>query len=162
MSTSQADIIVNDSKHALDALLRRTDKVPDLELGEAYHGRNVSDMIAHLHAWHLLLSSWLEQEQAGDTPELPAPGYTWDQLADLNRAIYEEHRGRSYEDNRALLIASHRELVDVLTLLTDEELTAPDAFVWLGGDPLGPVAEECLTLHYGWAEGVLTAANVPA
>ncbi|WP_296665855.1 ClbS/DfsB family four-helix bundle protein [Demequina sp.] len=157
-----AERIVADAERSLTPLLARADAYRDAPLGRAYAHRRVADVLAHLHAWHILFDGWLVQHRSGAVPAFPAEGYSWDHLEDLNNALYEAHRARSYEESRALLVTSHLHMLGLLRELDDEVLSAPELLPWLGTEPLSEVAHECLAGHYAWAQSVLDRAGVPA
>lgn len=134
----------------LEQLLTVLDRNASASLGEAWKGRRVADLVAHLVVWHVLFQGWVSLARSGATPDLPAEGYTWDQLDQLNDDLYEKHRNDSYETMRAQLLVSHASVLDVLADATQEELTGFGIFPWLNGESLGGTAEHCLTNHYRW------------
>lgn len=160
MPSPRADRIVADANATLATLLARTDANPDAELGDAYLGRRVADILGHLHAWHVIFDGWIAQERSGSVPAYPAEGYTWRNLDTLNQTLYEAHRSKSYDTLRAMLVASHASAVSLVESLSEAELTRTDAFEWLGQESLGNVAHECLGGHYEWGLEVLDAAGV--
>ena len=52
--------------------------------------RNISDVIMHLHHWHLMMCDWYTVGMAGNKPDMPAKGYTWKTTPELNRWILGE------------------------------------------------------------------------
>jgi len=69
--------------------------------------RNVRDVLAHLHHWHIMMLGWYEVGMQGQKPEMPAKSYTWKTLPDLNREIWQkisQHRIRKGEANADKLI----------------------------------------------------------
>lgn len=160
MPTARADALSADAEQRLARLLSLTDAHADASVGAAWHARRVTDVLAHLHAWHRLLLDCLAQDAAGLVPQFPAPGYGWDRLASLNDALYEAHRDASYDQVRTLVVASHDTLLGTIVSLPAEVLVDPWAFAWLGGEALGDVAHECLGAHYDWALGILAEAGL--
>nr|WP_273568519.1 ClbS/DfsB family four-helix bundle protein [Maribacter sp. Hal144] len=57
------------------------------EFPEGYLNRNIKDVFAHLHHWHLLMLEWYTIGMGGNKPDMPAKGYTWKTLPDFNREI---------------------------------------------------------------------------
>ena len=55
------------------------------EFPKNYLNRNITDVLAHLHHWHLMLLDWYTVGMKGEKPEMPSKGYTWKTLPDLNR-----------------------------------------------------------------------------
>lgn len=161
MPSPRSQELAAEAEQGLAELLRRADAAAGESLGDAYEGRTVGDVLAHLHAWHVVFDGWVAQERAGSVPAFPAEGYTWDDLKSLNDAFYQAHRERPYDAVRSMLVSSHQMMLALLDTFTEEELTRPDVFGWLGGEPLGDVAHECLAGHYHWALRTLDAAHIP-
>jgi hypothetical protein len=151
MPSARATSLAAKADDRLAEVLRRADAAPDWDLGVAYHDRRVADVLAHLHAWHLVFDGWVAQDRAGSVPAYPAEGFTWDRLDALNDVFYQAHRGKTFEAMRGMLLTSHRSMLNLLNSFTEEELTDPARYSWLGGQPLGDVADECLGEHYEWA-----------
>jgi len=160
MPSPRAQELAAQADEGLAAVLRRADAARDVALGAAYHDRRVADVLAHLYAWHLVFDGWVAQERAGSVPAYPAEGFTWENLDALNDALFQAHSARAYEAIRTMLVSSHRMMLGELDGFTQEELTDPDAFAWLGGQALGDVAHECLGAHYEWALGTFDAAGI--
>lgn len=57
------------------------------EFPEGTMNRNIRDVLAHLHHWHLMMLEWYEIGMKGDKPDMPAKGYTWKTVPELNREI---------------------------------------------------------------------------
>ncbi|WP_214466817.1 ClbS/DfsB family four-helix bundle protein [Microbacterium flavescens] len=141
--------------------------LPEGRLTEEFAGdgrdRNVRDVIAHLHAWHILLERWYSDGTAGGSPAIPAEGYTWRELAALNEELRLQWQQTGLSELLALLRASHESLQAMVALHTDAELAAADAYAWTQGSPLGEFAWECGGNHYAWARGVIAAGlELPA
>ena len=62
-------------------LLALIERLPAERLDEEFAGpardRNVRDVVAHLHAWHILLERWYADGMTGGSPSIPAEGYSW-------------------------------------------------------------------------------------
>ncbi|WNM28234.1 ClbS/DfsB family four-helix bundle protein [Demequina capsici] len=153
--------VIDAAADGLENLLARTDTHPDHELGAAYLDRRVADVLAHLHAWHLLFLGWVEAIHNGETPGFPADGYTWQDLTSLNDALYERHRSMPYMEIRAALLESHVDALEAFASLDDELISSTDSIEWLGNEAFADVAHESLGGHYDWAQGVLDAAHMP-
>lgn len=159
MTAPRALQLAAQANAGLEAVLATADAHSEDGVGEAWHGRRVADVLAHLHAWHVLFEGWVSQARAGSVPAVPAEGYTWEQLDELNSRLHAQHHNDSYAQVRASLVASHETMLHTLADCTQEELTDPHAFPWLGGGSLGDTAHECLGAHYDWARGVFKDAG---
>ena len=54
--------------------------------------RNIRDVLAHLHHWHLMMLRWYKEGMSGNKPAMPAEGYTWKTVPDLNLKIWEKYQ----------------------------------------------------------------------
>lgn len=160
MEYTHAGLIArNDAEFA--ELLALIDGLPASRLAAEFQGdardRNVRDVVAHLHAWHILLEKWYSDGTAGGMPAIPADGYSWRELAALNEELRLQWQDTSLPELLALLRASHESLQAMVALHTDAELAAPDAYAWTQGSPLGEFAWECGGSHYAWGRATIVA-----
>ncbi len=160
MDLTRTELIArNDAE--LTELLTLIEGLPAERLDEEFAGegrdRSVRDVVAHLHAWHILLEKWYADGTAGDTPSIPAEGYTWRELPALNEELRLQWQDTSLAELLPLLRASHESLQAMIALHDDRQLSDPAAFSWTQGSPLGEFAWECGGNHYAWARGVITA-----
>lgn len=158
---SRASIVASAAEN-LTSVLAIADARPDAPLGEAYHGRNSTDVLTHLIAWHELFEGWIAADRAGHDVHFPAEGYTWDRLAELNTALYDKWKGVPFDKVRASLLASHGRMLDLVNAMSEDELSDPERREWSGGSPLGEIAHECLGAHYEWALKVFSQAALTA
>ena len=96
--TSTREVLLERDDAEFAALLALIESLPPGRLSEQFAGsgrdRNVRDVVAHLHAWHILLERWYSDGTAGGSPSIPAEGYSWARLAELDHpAAYPWTRG---------------------------------------------------------------------
>ncbi|MRG60644.1 ClbS/DfsB family four-helix bundle protein [Agromyces sp. CFH 90414] len=132
---------------------------------DAARDRDVQDVLNHLHAWHLLLLGWLDADAAGKPVEFPAPGHTWDSLAELNVELRDRYRVPGPADAglataRGRLRASHIDVLTRIESMPDDDLLEPGRRPWLRG-PLAEPVHECLGGHYEWAIATIPASRSP-
>lgn len=152
--------IVSAAHDGLATLLARADAHPDAPLGDAWRDRRTTDILTHVHAWHLLLEGWLADDAAGRPVHYPAQGYTWATLGELNDRLYADHRELAYPEARQRLVASHARVVALIESLDGDHLLRRGAYAWLGDETLAGVAHECLGAHYAWGVRILVAAGM--
>lgn len=112
--------------------------------------RDLRDILNHLHAWHVLLVGWLDDDAAGRAPAYPADGYDWASLDALNLALRDRYRDVDLDAARDRLRASHTAVLDRVQRLDDADLFDVTRHPWLDG-PLAEPVHECLGGHYEWA-----------
>ena len=130
----------------LDGLTETQMTEPDL-VGEWA----AKDVLAHLIEWEQMCLSWYQAGLRGETPELPAPGYKWNQTPALNQMIFEKHRDRPLADILAEFNASHQEIMQIITELNNTQLFTAEQYPWTKKNTLGAYFVSATSSHYLWA-----------
>ena len=112
---------------------------------------SVKDVLAHLIEWEQMCLGWHAAGLRGETPELPAPGFKWNQTPQLNQHIYEKHRERPLDEVLEQFQASHREILEVIQGLSNEKLFTTGHFAWTKKNTLGTYMVSATSSHYLWA-----------
>ena len=112
---------------------------------------SVKDVLAHLIEWEQMVLSWHAAGLRGETPELPAPGFKWNQTPALNQQIFEKHRERHLDDVLGQFHASHQEILGVIQGLSNDELFTASRFAWTKKNTLGTYFVSATSSHYLWA-----------
>ncbi len=111
----------------------------------------VKDILAHLVEWQQMFFKWYEGGSQGEMPEVPAPGYKWNQLPALNQAIYEKYQHLTAEEALSLFRESHRKTVQFIETLPDADLTTPGLYQWMNNNTLMSYLNSISAAHYAWA-----------
>jgi hypothetical protein len=113
--------------------------------------KNIRDVLIHLYEWHRLLLNWAKANGSGeDKPFLPAP-YNWKTYGDMNVEFWKMHQSTSYDDAKAMLHESHRDVIALIEQFSDEELFEKKHFSWTGTSSLGSYCISVTASHYDWA-----------
>ncbi len=128
-----------------------TPEEQEKEFPKGTMNRNIKDVLAHLHHWHLMMLDWYEVGMSGEKPEMPAKGYTWKTVPDLNRVIWEKYRNENITKVRKNLNDSFSKLQDVIQTHSDEELFEKKRYKWTGTTSLGSYLISATSSHYDWA-----------
>lgn len=121
--------------------------------------RNIRDVLAHLHEWHLMMLNWYEVGMRGEKPEIPAKGYTWKTVPILNQEIWEKYSAVNLEKVRADLTESYKQLQKVIERHSDEELFEKKRYKWTGTTSLGSYLVSATSSHYDWALKLISKAK---
>lgn len=113
--------------------------------------RNVRDVLAHLHHWHTMMLTWHEIGMSGNKPSMPAPGYTWKTVPDLNKVINQQYASTPLSEVQSLLQTSYQQLRLLIEQHTDEELFTKKKYKWTGSTSLGAYLISATSSHYDWA-----------
>jgi hypothetical protein len=150
--TSKADLLaaIDKERNALKTQLESL--TPDQMVTPGIVGEwSVKDVLAHLIEWEQMVLGWHAAGLRGETPELPAPGYKWNQTPALNQMIFEKHRERTLEDILDQFQSSHKEIMEVILGLSNEELFTAGQFAWTKKNTLGTYFVSATSSHYLWA-----------
>ena len=121
--------------------------------------RNIRDVLAHLHHWHLLLLGWYARGMKGEKAEMPAKGYAWQQTPALNRAIWEKYQSVELSEVRERLNESYGDLQHMIAHHSDEELFEKKRYAWTGSTSLAAYVIANTSSHYVWAYKLIRRAK---
>jgi len=119
---------------------------------------SVKDTLAHLAEWEQLLLVWHKAGVRGEIPPLPAEGYTWGRMDDLNAAIFEKYRDWTLEDVLAYSRSSYQQVLDTVQEMSEDELFTPGRFAWTKKNRLVDYVIPCTSEHYAWARKAMRKA----
>jgi len=112
---------------------------------------SVKDVLAHLTAWEGMCLGWYQAGERGETPQLPAPGFKWNQTPQLNQQIFEEHQDDPLEKVLKDFHLSSREILGLIQDLSNEQLFTPGQYHWTKKNTLGTYLVSATSSHYAWA-----------
>lgn len=125
------------------------------EFPAEFLNRNIRDVLAHLHHWHVLLLSWYEHGMKGKKPEMPAVGYTWRTVPELNREINKKYKDVPLNDIKKSLDTSFKKVQKIIDRHSNDELFEKRKFKWTGTTSLGAYVVSATSSHYEWAVKLL-------
>lgn len=115
-------------------------------------GWSVKDILAHLVAWQELNLGWYAAGVRGETPVMPAPGYTLRELPRLNAMLYRKHHRRSLLAVTRDYQVYHKRVVDLIASLPDADLVTLGRYSWTGPSwTLSDYLRASTAAHYLWA-----------
>lgn len=140
-----------------DRLLALVDSLPvDRRTAPGVNGeQSVKDVLAHLHAWHRLFLTWYAEGMVGTPVPMPAPGFTWKEVPELNEQIYRQHRGLYLGEVMTRLADSHQRVMKVIESHDDHELLTKKHYAWTGSTSLGSYLVSATASHYSWATNMI-------
>ena len=128
-----------------------TDNELDVEFPKRYLNRNIKDVLAHLHHWHLLFLNWYRIGMAGEKPDMPEKGYSWQMTPALNKAIWRKYEKEKFGVIRLQLNESFEEVRKIIFRHSEKELFHKKVFRWTGSTSLGVYLVGATSSHYDWA-----------
>jgi len=122
-----------------------------LEFPKGTMNRNIRDVIAHLHHWHLMFIDWYRVGMKGLKPNMPAKGFSWKDTKELNKKIWRDYQHHELENIRMNLNDSYLELQKIINNHTDKELFEKRRYNWTGSSSLSTYIRANTLSHYNWA-----------
>lgn len=143
----------------LDFIASLSEEERHKEFPIGYLNRNSTDVLAHLHHWHLLLLDWYGSGMAGNKPDMPAKGYSWKTVPELNRMIWKKYQGTPTTQVHNFLDASYADMQKLMERYTDQELFEKKKYKWTGSTSLGAYLISATSSHYDWAYKLIKKAT---
>lgn len=109
---------------------------------------SVKDTLAHIFDWEQRFLAWYRAELRGESPEVPAPGMTWEHIDLLNQQIFEQHRERPLEEVLDEFHTSYSEILQVVEAIPEEALFAQGRYAWTGEFTLADFVAGNTSDHY--------------
>ena len=149
-----------DNFHNLNELINSYSEEERLsEFPQGTMNRNIRDVLAHLYHWHLMFINWYTIGMKGDTPEMPAKGYSWKDTKELNKFIWEKYQNHKLEHIRLAIEKSHSKLQSIIENHTDKELFEKKRYQWTGSSSLATYIRSNTRSHYNWAYNLIRKAK---
>ena len=112
--------------------------------------KTVSDVICHLHEWHLMMENWYKVGMSGKKPAIPAEGFTFQTLPALNQKIWEKYKGTELKKAITMFKKSHKDVMALIEKHTNDELFTKKKYEWTGTTSLGAYFISATSSHYDW------------
>ncbi|MFS0751641.1 ClbS/DfsB family four-helix bundle protein [Oceanobacillus sp. 1P07AA] len=152
---SPKEVLLINSEEQFKKLLEIIESVPyrkrKISIDTEERDKNFRDVCMHLYEWHAMLERWYREGMNDDVPSMPAPGYKWRDINQLNIRIRD-----SYQDvkiNQAInkLKLSHNRVMKLIELHTDEEIMTKKYYKWTKTSNLLGYFAANTSKHYQWA-----------
>lgn len=104
----------------------------DRATGPTEDGWTPAEHLAHVVAWQRRLLIWFAEEAAGRTVVRPEPGWTFDQLDELNARDHDASHGVTVAEARAAFEGAHNDIVALVRRLSFDDINNAQRYAWLG------------------------------
>ncbi len=141
------------------AIIKKKEGLALHEFPEGTLNRNIRDVLAHIHHWHLLFLEWYAVGMAGEKPVIPAKGYTWKTTPLLNQSIRKQYKELPFNKIVSLLEASHTKIQNLIESHSDIELFEKKKYHWTGSTSLGAYLISSTSSHYDWGYKLIKKAT---
>ena len=109
------------------------------------------DVLAHLTEWTNMAFGWHSTGLKGETPAMPALGFNWRQIPELNEQIYLTHKDADLKTVKANFKKSVKAIQKLVESLSDAELFERSVFPWTAKNNVATYMISASCSHYAWA-----------
>ncbi|MCE4048860.1 MULTISPECIES: ClbS/DfsB family four-helix bundle protein [Bacillaceae] len=113
--------------------------------------KNFRDVLMHLYEWQAMLERWHREGMDGDIPCMPAPGFKWSNLKELNMQIWANYQDVTLNQAIKKLKLSHGRVTNLIKLHTNEEIMTKKYYKWTKTTNLYSYFTANTASHYSWA-----------
>jgi hypothetical protein len=146
-------------RRLLDFIDGMSNEEQEKEFPKGTMNRNIRDVLAHLHHWHLMMLDWYALGMQGQKPDMPAKGYTWKSTPQLNKRIWEKYADAELTQIRILFESSFKQVYEIILKHSNEELFQKKRYKWTGSTSLAAYLISATSSHYDWAYKLIKKAK---
>ncbi|MHA2141727.1 MAG: ClbS/DfsB family four-helix bundle protein [Candidatus Thorarchaeota archaeon] len=135
---SKADLVlkIRQSHELVESMASKLTN-EELMMPGAQGDRSVKDIIAHITAWNIRGTKWIQSVANNERPVLPMEGLTAEKRPErfkqLNQEIHEQNKDKSIEQVMNEFQEASDDLLNHIEVLRDEQLEAVFEFDWMDG-----------------------------
>ena len=106
-----------------------------------------------------MMLGWYEVGMKGDKPSMPAEGYTWKALPDLNKEIWKMYSKITLTEAKKIFSISFKKIIKLIEKHSNNELFEKKKYHWTGSTSLGAYLISNTSSHYDWAYKLIKKAK---
>ena len=113
--------------------------------------KNLRDVLAHLHQWHLMFLLWYKDGMNNKKPIMPEEGYTWKRTKELNQNIWQKYQNKSFVEVELMFNDSYKKIQELIEKHSYDELYTKKYYKWTNTASLASYLISASSSHYDWA-----------
>ena len=156
MSNSKKQQLLDQANQSYKEMLAIIESVPTrkrtMTVDTKFLEKNFRDVLMHLYEWHAMLERWYREGMDGDIPTMPAPGYKWSNLDELNEKIHEDYQDITLNAALKKVTLSHNRVMKLIEAHSDEEIFTKKYYKWTKTSNLYSYFAANTVNHYEWAK----------
>jgi len=119
-----------------------------VEIFDEKVGGSLKSIISHRTEWMKMFFIWYQDGIDKKEPQVPAPGYKWNQLKELNAKIWGRDKNKKWEEILHDFEAQSQNLLKFISSQEEEKLYTPKLFNWTNDWTLGRWVEASGSSHF--------------
>lgn len=112
---------------------------------------SVKDVLAHLLEWERMCLRWCQAGKENRVPHLPAEGFKWNQMPQLNQQIYEHYREMPLTEVLEQFETIHRDMMQMIETMTEVAMCTPGYYAWTNKNAVLTYLVSATSSHFRWA-----------
>lgn len=154
-ANSQKEALLKDSEENFKKLFDIIESVPyrkrKISIETEERDKNFRDVLIHLYEWHAMLERWYREGMHSDVPSIPAPGYKWRDISQLNIRIRDSYQDVTINHAIKKIKLSHDRVMKLIESHSDEEIMTKKYYKWTKTGNLYAYFAANTSQHYKWA-----------
>ena len=155
MTTNSKALFLKNIQESFEQLFAIIESIParkrKLSVDIETRDKNFRDVLIHLYEWHAMLERWYNEGMSGDTPTMPAPGFKWRTLDQLNHQIWANYQDETLTNAMKKVKLSHERVLKLIESHTYEEIITKKYYKWTKTSNLYSYFAANTVDHYNWA-----------
>lgn len=119
-----------------------------MKIVEVVDGMSVKDFLAHRTEWGRMMIRWYEEAKSGKSPAVPTEEFKWNQLKELNKAIFDRDKDIPLKKIEQEFRQVHDHLFSLLESMTEAELFEKKYYSFTGTSDLVTYMNSATASHY--------------
>lgn len=152
---NEKETLLLNSEDNIKSLFEIIESVPSrkrkISIETEERDKNFRDVLMHLYEWHAMLERWHREGMDGDIPFMPAPGYKWNRIKQLNIQIWENYQDVTLNQAIKKLKLSHERVMNLIRSHSNEEIITKKYYKWTKTSNLYSYFAANTSKHYIWA-----------
>ncbi len=109
---------------------------------------SIKSIISHRMEWIRMFFGWYQDGIDQKEPQVPAPGYKWNQLKELNAKIWERDEKKKWNQICEDFETESQKLIEFIESQDNKTLYTPKLYEWLNKWTLGRWLEASGSSHF--------------
>jgi hypothetical protein len=134
-------------------LFKNLNKIPkERWLEPAINNWSIKDHLAQVLERQNMVKLWYDTGNTGEIPEIPMPGYKWNQIDEIYEMIYQRYKDHKLEEILRLFEKSHKSLIKIIENEKAENIFTREAYPWLKNTYLRSFLSPNTSGQYWWVK----------
>lgn len=154
-ANSQKEALITNSEENFKKLFEIIESIPyrkrKISIETKERDKKFRDVLIHLYEWHAMLERWYKEGMNDDVPSMPAAGYRWRDINQLNKRIRDSYQDVTINLAIKKVKLSHDRVMKLIESHREEEIMTKKYYKWTKTGNLYGYFAANTSNHYKWA-----------